>query len=146
MNNTAHHEKRSKYHVSKESSNGHANGRKRAIASMADRQPLSTSIDYTNQPVNEIFGSNVFNRQTMRALLPKGVYKAVLRCLDHGEQLDPAMADTVANAMKDWAIARGATHFTHWFSPLHGYTAESMTRSLLLLSMKAQCLSFPARC
>lgn len=117
-----HNEKRSKIHVSKESS--YANGRKRAVASIADRQPLATSIDYASHPVNEIFGSNVFNRQTMRAVLPKAVYKAVVRCLDHGEQLDPAMADTVANAMKDWAIARGATHFTHWFVPLHGYTAE----------------------
>jgi glutamine synthetase len=145
MNNTAHHEKRSKYHVSKESSNGHANGRKRAIASMADRQPLSTSIDYTNQPVNEIFGSNVFNRQTMRALLPKGVYKAVLRCLDHGEQLDPAMADTVANAMKDWAIARGATHFTHWFSPLHGYTAEKHDSFLASTVDEGAMLEFPGK-
>lgn len=118
-----HNEKRSKIHVSKESS-AHSNSRKRAVASIADRQPLATSIDYASHPVNEIFGTNVFNRQTMRAVLPKAVYKAVVRCLDHGEQLDPAMADTVANAMKDWAIARGATHFTHWFVPLHGYTAE----------------------
>ncbi|MCC7530371.1 MAG: glutamine synthetase III [Candidatus Melainabacteria bacterium] len=112
---------------------------------MADRQPLSTSIDYTNQPVNEIFGSNVFNRQTMRALLPKGVYKAVLRCLDHGEQLDPAMADTVANAMKDWAIARGATHFTHWFSPLHGYTAEKHDSFLASTVDEGAMLEFPGK-
>lgn len=118
-----HNEKRSKIHVSKESS-ANASGRKRAVASIADRQPLATSIDYASHPVNEIFGTNVFNRQTMRAVLPKAVYKAVVRCLDHGEQLDPSMADTVANAMKDWAIARGATHYTHWFVPLHGYTAE----------------------
>ncbi len=124
MTYTTHHEKRSKYHVSKDSNSALANGRKRAVSAVASRQPLSTSIDYASHPVNEIFGSNVFNRQTMRALLPKTVYKAVVRCLDHGEQLDPAMADTVANAMKDWAIARGATHFTHWFVPLHGYTAE----------------------
>lgn len=145
MTYTIHNDKRSKIHVSKESNNSHANGRKRAIASMADRQPLSTSIDYTNQPVNEIFGSNVFNRQTMRALLPKGVYKAVLRCLDHGEQLDPAMADTVANAMKDWAIARGATHFTHWFSPLHGYTAEKHDSFLASTVDEGAMLEFPGK-
>ncbi len=144
MTNTIN-DKRSKIHVSKESNNGHANGRKRAIASMADRQPLSTSIDYTNQPVNEIFGSNVFNRQTMRALLPKGVYKAVLRCLDHGEQLDPTMADTVANAMKDWAIARGATHFTHWFSPLHGHTAEKHDSFLASTVDEGAMLEFPGK-
>ncbi len=145
MTNTIHNDKRSKTHVSKESNHSHANGRKRAIASMSDRQPLSTSIDYTNQPVNEIYGSNVFNRQTMRALLPKGVYKAVLRCLDHGEQLDPAMADTVANAMKDWAIARGATHFTHWFSPLHGHTAEKHDSFLASSVDEGAMLEFPGK-
>jgi glutamine synthetase len=60
----------------------------------------------------------------MRTLLPKNVYKALVRCLDFGEALDPSMADVVANAMKDWAIARGATHFTHWFMPMTGLTAE----------------------
>jgi glutamine synthetase len=60
----------------------------------------------------------------MRTLLPKSAYKAVTRCLDFGEPLDPGVADTIANAMKDWAISRGATHFTHWFQPMHGQTAE----------------------
>jgi glutamine synthetase len=60
----------------------------------------------------------------MRTLLPKNVYKALVRCFDFGEALDPSMADVVANAMKDWAIARGATHFTHWFMPMTGSTAE----------------------
>jgi glutamine synthetase len=85
---------------------------------------VAASVDYTKTPVSEIYGSNVFNRQVMRTLLPKAAYKAVLRCLDHGERLDPAYADLVANAMKDWAIARGATHFTHWFMPMTGLTAE----------------------
>lgn len=116
-------DKRSKFQVSKGNGNGFALGRKKAVSSVNDREPLPGSVDY-RLPITDIYGSNVFNRQTMRTLLPKNVYKAVLRCLDHGEQLDPAMADTVANAMKDWAISRGATHFTHWFVPLHGYTAE----------------------
>jgi glutamine synthetase len=60
----------------------------------------------------------------MKTLLPRNVYKAVTRCLDHGEQLDPSMADIVANAMKDWALSKGATHFTHWFHPMTGLTAE----------------------
>jgi glutamine synthetase len=60
----------------------------------------------------------------MRTMLPKAVYKAVLRCLDHGERLDANHADIVANAMKDWAISKGCSHFTHWFTPLTGLTAE----------------------
>lgn len=81
-------------------------------------------MDYTRTPLAEVYGTNVFNRNTMRALLPKAVFKAVVRCLDHGERLDPALADVVANAMKDWAVSRGASHFTHWFHPMTGLTAE----------------------
>lgn len=60
----------------------------------------------------------------MRTLLPKNAYKALIHCLDRGERLDPALAEIVANAMKDWAMSRGATHFTHWFQPMTGLTAE----------------------
>ncbi|MCA9283341.1 MAG: glutamine synthetase III [Phycisphaerales bacterium] len=72
----------------------------------------------------EEFGVDVFNERTMQARLPKQVYRAVQRTLHQGEPLDPAMADTVANAMKDWALEHGATHYTHWFQPLTGSTAE----------------------
>ena len=102
----------------------HGTARREALQTVQSRDPVRSSVDYTVTPVSEIFGSNVFNRQVMRKLLPKNVYKAVLRCLDHGEQLDPAMADIVANAMKDWAISKGATHFTHWFHPMTEQTAE----------------------
>lgn len=103
---------------------GHAAARKNALETILARGPAPSNVDYTRTPISEIFGSNVFNRNAMRALLPKAVFKAVLRCLDEGERLEPAMADVVANAMKDWAISRGATHFTHWFHPLTGLTAE----------------------
>jgi len=70
------------------------------------------------------FGSCVFNETLMRARLPKNTYKALKRTLDQGLPLDPTVADVVANAMKDWALEKGATHFTHWFQPMTGITAE----------------------
>ncbi|MBX9691481.1 MAG: glutamine synthetase III, partial [Cyanobacteria bacterium] len=103
---------------------GHGASRKEALQAVRNREPVRSSVDYTVTPVSEIFGVNVFNRNVMRTLLPKPVYKALLRCLDQGEKLDPSMADIVANAMKDWAISKGATHFTHWFHPMTGQTAE----------------------
>lgn len=78
---------------------------------------------HTFQP-SELFGQNVFSLQVMRQVLPKPVYKHLLAIQDSGAELDPATADVIAAAMKDWAIARGATHFSHWFHPLHGLTAE----------------------
>ena len=74
--------------------------------------------------VAEIFGSNVFNDAAMKERLPKAVYKELKKTIELGTELNPAIADTVANAMKDWAIEKGATHFTHWFQPMTGITAE----------------------
>ncbi len=71
-----------------------------------------------------VFGSNVFNDALMRERLPKETYKALKKTIEDGLPLDPAVADVVAGAMKDWAIERGATHFTHWFQPMTGITAE----------------------
>jgi glutamine synthetase len=71
-----------------------------------------------------LYGSDTFSREVMQRRLPKAVYKSLLRTMDHGEPLDPAVADIVAATMKDWAVERGATHFTHWFQPLTGLTAE----------------------
>ncbi|HOV25754.1 MAG TPA: glutamine synthetase III [Pseudobacteroides sp.] len=73
---------------------------------------------------SEIFGSKVFNDATMRERLPKATYKALKKTIDEGLPLDPAVAEVVASAMKDWAIENGATHFTHWFQPMTGITAE----------------------
>ena len=70
------------------------------------------------------FAAKVFNRNAMRQRLPKDTYKEMLRCIDEGKRLDLSVANIVANAMKDWAIEQGATHFTHWFQPMTGITAE----------------------
>ena len=74
--------------------------------------------------VPEIFGSMVFNDETMRNRLPKETYKALKKTIDNGEPLDLSVANIVANAMKDWACEHGATHYTHWFQPLTGATSE----------------------
>ncbi len=74
--------------------------------------------------VNEIFASNVFNDTVMREMLPQATYKALKEAVSEGKGIDDGIADTVASAMKDWAIEKGATHYTHWFQPLTGITAE----------------------
>lgn len=74
--------------------------------------------------VDEIFGTNVFNDTVMKARLPKATYKALKKTIEEGTSLDPDVADVVASAMKDWAVEKGATHFTHWFQPMTGITAE----------------------
>ena len=74
--------------------------------------------------VSEIFGEDVFNDTVMKERLPKQVYKELRRVIDEGAELRLVVADVVANAMKDWAIEKGATHYTHWFQPLTGVTAE----------------------
>ncbi len=76
----------------------------------------------TNVP--EIFGESVFNEQIMKARLPKETYKAMKKTINEGLPLNIEIANVVANAMKDWATEKGATHFTHWFQPLTGITAE----------------------
>ena len=74
--------------------------------------------------VEAIFGENVFNDSVMKERLPKSVYKKLKQTIEDGSELDPTIADVVAHAMKDWAVDNGATHYTHWFQPLTGVTAE----------------------
>ncbi len=74
--------------------------------------------------VAELFGQNVFNDKIMRERLPKKVYKELHKTIDDGKELDPMTAEVVAGVMKDWAVEMGATHYTHWFQPLTGFTAE----------------------
>ena len=74
--------------------------------------------------VPEIFGSMVFNDATMKERLPKATYKALKKTIDLAEPLDISVANVVANAMKDWAVEKGCTHYTHWFQPMTGVTAE----------------------
>lgn len=77
-----------------------------------------------NYNVKASFGSDVFNLETMRERLPKGTFKALVETIENGAELDSSVAAVVAHAMKDWAIEKGATHFTHWFQPMTGITAE----------------------
>ena len=74
--------------------------------------------------VVEQFGIDVFNEETMKQRLPKNVFKALKKTIAEGKELDSTIADVVASAMKDWAIEKGATHYTHWFQPMTGITAE----------------------
>jgi len=79
----------------------------------------------TDMPdLTEYYASSVFNDAAMRKYLPGECYKQLRRTIDRGRPLDPSIADAVANGMKRWAIDKGATHFTHWFQPMTGYTAE----------------------
>jgi glutamine synthetase len=101
-----------------------ANPRQTAIGKIAD------SIDNLARPavrpgsIDEIFGRDVFSERVMQKRLPKDVFESLHRTIRMGEPLDPASADTIATAMKDWAIENGATHYTHWFQPMTGLTAE----------------------
>ncbi len=74
--------------------------------------------------LSEIFGSMVFDETVMKERLPKETFKALKKTMDEGIPLDAGVANIVANAMKDWAVEKGATHFTHWFQPMTGITAE----------------------
>ena len=85
--------------------------------------PPAISFDPTEAP-GEIFGANVFTLAQMRLRLPKSVYKSVVATIEKGAKLDPAVADSVASVMKDWALSRGATHYAHVFYPMTGLTAE----------------------
>ncbi|RPI05771.1 MAG: glutamine synthetase type III [Ignavibacteriae bacterium] len=78
----------------------------------------------SKESLENMFACNVFNDVVMRSRLPKNIYKSLKKTIDEGVPLAPEVADIVANAMKDWAIEKGATHFTHWFQPMTGITAE----------------------
>jgi len=77
-----------------------------------------------NHSIMDIFGTNVFNDKAMRQYLPKSIYYELRKTIDGRKELDPATADVVAAAIRKWAIEKGATHYTHWFQPLTGFTAE----------------------
>jgi len=95
-----------------------------AIAAVTNYRPSAPPMNFMETPAHELFASNVFSRAEMKERLPKSVYKAVMRTIESGSPLDPAVADVVAVAMKDWAIEKGATHYAHVFYPLTGLTAE----------------------
>ncbi len=99
--------------------------RQRAVArALAARAITPSAEERKGAPLEEIFGRNVFGPDEMRRRLPADVFGELSRTVREGERLNPAIADAVANAMKDWAVERGATHYAHWFQPMTGLTAE----------------------
>jgi glutamine synthetase len=101
-----------------------SSARMAAISAVTNYKPISEPLNFTETPTSEIFGCNVFNKSVMKNRLPKPVFKALCKTIESGAKLDPAIADVVAAAMKDWAIEKGATHYAHVFYPLTGLTAE----------------------
>lgn len=95
-----------------------------AISAIIGYKPAHAPLNFSETKPTDVFGCNVFSDKVMRERLPKHVYKSLKKTIELGEKLDASIADTVANTMKDWAIERGATHFTHVFYPLTGLTAE----------------------
>jgi glutamine synthetase len=95
-----------------------------AIKAVTSYVPSAAPLNFSETPANEIYGCNVFSLKVMKDRLPKNVFKSVLKTIEAGEPLDANVADTVAAAMKDWAIEKGATHYAHVFYPLTGITAE----------------------
>jgi glutamine synthetase len=100
------------------------NGRAKAVAAINKRKPVETTINYKEIYSIDRFGANVFSMSVMKKRLPKDIYKSLKKTVDNHSKLDPGAADVVANAMKDWAIEKGATHYAHVFFPLTGATAE----------------------
>ena len=101
-----------------------SSARQSAIQAITTYNPEEDGFNFRNVKPTEIFACNVFNDKVMRERLPKSVYRSLTKTIRYGEALDPAIADTVAAVMKDWAIEHGATHYTHIFYPLTGQTAE----------------------
>lgn len=97
------------------------------------------------QDVSGYFGSMVFDDRVMKASLSAGVYRSLRKTIDQGAKLDIGVANAVASAMKDWAVARGATHYTHWFQPLTGITAEKHDSFISPPLTEALSWSFPAK-
>ncbi|MBN2254317.1 MAG: glutamine synthetase III [Deltaproteobacteria bacterium] len=98
--------------------------RLQAISELSDSSELESKFDFIGDSAQELFGRNVFSLRVMKTCLPKAVFKSVKETIETGAALDESVADVVAAAMKDWAISKGATHFTHVFYPLTGLTAE----------------------
>src|SRR5262245_24446254 len=95
-----------------------------AVSAVTNYKPISEPLNFTETPTSELFGCNVFNKGEMKNRLPKPIFKSLCKTIESGAKLDPAVADVVAAAMKDWAIEKGATHYAHVFFPLTGLTAE----------------------
>lgn len=98
--------------------------RERAVAAAGSWRERRGRAPRRRQRVDAYYGNAVFSQRTMQQRLPKNIYRRLMRTINKGDPLDPEVADVVAAVMKDWAVENGATHFTHWFQPLTGLTAE----------------------
>lgn len=99
-----------------------SNVRVRALETSNGRTPVK--VISPSEKISDYFGSNVFNKDAMQKHLPKDAFKAVMAAIESGEKIDRKIAGEIANGMKVWAMSKGATHYTHWFQPLTGATAE----------------------
>jgi glutamine synthetase len=98
--------------------------RQQAIRAIAGAKYHLNHVDFKTTHIKELYGANVFNEEVQRQRLPKPLFRSLQKTVKQGAPLDPAIADSVATAMKDWAMEKGATHFTHLFQPMTGLTAE----------------------
>lgn len=96
--------------------------RKEALRTVRNRQLIQVTAPTAK--ISQIFGENVFDRKSMREFLAEDVYESLMACIHKGTRVDKEIAQQVANGMKNWAVSKGATHYTHWFQPLTGATAE----------------------
>src|SRR4051812_45024984 len=103
---------------------GSANVRYQAIQAIATARHRLNRVNFKETHIKDLYGANVFNEEVQRQRLPKPVFRALQKTIKQGAPLDPGIADSVATAMKDWAMEKGATHFTHLFQPMTGLTAE----------------------
>ena len=101
-----------------------SSSRLQAIEAVTNYKPLSPPLNFAETPSGELYGSNVFGMTEMQKRLPKQVFRSLKKTIEKGEKLDTSVADTVASAIKSWAIEKGATHYAHVFYPLTGLTAE----------------------
>ncbi|WPP48187.1 glutamine synthetase III family protein [Catalinimonas niigatensis] len=98
------------------------NFRFKALEKTLDRKPVP--VKSPSDKISEYFGQNVFDKGTMRSVLSSDIFESLMMAIEKGAKIEPHVADAVASAMKSWAISRGVTHYTHWFQPLTGATAE----------------------
>ena len=100
--------------------------REQIISEITNQRNLSQTIspEMKGKPISEIYGMNSFNDEAMKKHLPDKTYEVLKKIIKEGGRVEPALAQAVAQGMKEWAIGRGATHFTHWFHPMTGLTAE----------------------
>lgn len=105
-------------------SSGGCSPRSAAVSAVVNYKPSGPPMNFIDTPTQALFNANVFTTQVMKRRLPKHIYKLVMKTIETGKKLDPTVADVIATAMKDWAIEKGATHYSHVFYPLTGATAE----------------------